>query len=198
VRKSSHHIKRKAGASLLHAPRTAKAIGRPLNVHVTASLWQIGIEDHEAFEMFAKLRNQRFQRWSTYTPVGSEAPRNGAPTHAWVFEAPNENLHLHWMVHIQSGNMADFRRLVRKWLCHAAGIEKLPEGTVSISTVPNAEGLKLYLSKGLDPHFARLWNIRPQSQGVVIGPRSGVSRNIGPSVRKPLKEAWKRSKCVAA
>jgi len=197
VRKPSHHINRKAGASLLHAPRTAKAIGRPLNAHVTVSLWQIGIADHEAFDMFAKLRNQRFQRWSTYTPAGRAETRNGSPTHAWVFEAPNEQLHLHWMVHIQSGNMAAFRTLMRKWVARAAGIEELPEGVMSISTVSNAEGLKLYLSKGLDPHFARLWNIRPQPQGVVLGPRCGTSRNIGPSIRKPLKEAWKRSRRAA-
>jgi len=110
VRKPTHYINRKAGASLLHAPRTAKAIGRPLNVHVTVSLWKIGIAAHEAFDMFAKLRNQRFQRWSTYTPADSDKPRNGPPTHAWVFEAPEERLHLHWMVHIQSGNMAAVRK----------------------------------------------------------------------------------------
>jgi len=69
---------------------------------------------------------------------------------------------------------------------------------MSMSPVPNAEGLKLYLSKGLDPHLARLWKIHSKPQGVILGPRSGISRNIGPAVRAPLKEAWKRKRRMAA
>ncbi|RZK36886.1 MAG: hypothetical protein EOO61_09750 [Hymenobacter sp.] len=48
----------------------------------------------------------------------------------------------------------------------------------------NIVGAKRYVLKGMDPDFARMWQIRPSPQGMIIGKRSGFSRNLGPVARK--------------
>ena len=64
--------------------------------------------------------------------------------------------------------------------------------------VKNRGALKLYLAKGIDPHYGDLWRIEQQATGLVYGPRSGVSRNLGPAEWKPGKSAYKASKSLAA
>lgn len=45
------------------------------------------------------------------------------------------------------------------------GLKNLPEGSLHIAPVGNAEGLKLYLVKTIDPRFGRLWGIRAEDGG---------------------------------
>lgn len=67
-----------------------------------------------------------------------------------------------------------------------------------IQQIDNAEGLKKYLAKGTEPHFARFCSIRPQDTGPVHGRKSGVSRNLGPGEWMPRKAAWKAAQSKAA
>ena len=186
----THFIKRKAGASLLHSARTAAAIGRPLNWFVTVSLWHLGIGPDTASRFFQELRERRFQRWSMYRPRRSTGPRNGAPTYAWVIEAPDACAHVHWMVHVQPGQEAAFTEALDRWIARYFGLHTVPNGVVQVAPINNAEGLKKYLAKGLDPHLARLWRIIPTDCGLVHGRRAGTSRNIGPSEWQPRKAAY--------
>ena len=47
-------------------------------------------------------------------------------------------------------------------------------------------GAKRYILKGMDPHFARIWKIRPSPQGNIVGRRSGFSRSLGPAARRAV------------
>lgn len=70
-------------------------------------------------------------------------------------------------------------------------------GCVMIEPVTNAEGLKLYFVKGIDPHLGRLWRIRPVDCGAVMGRRAGTSRNLGPAEWRPRKAAYLRRRKAA-
>ncbi|SEB02327.1 hypothetical protein [Rubrimonas cliftonensis] len=183
-------IKRKAGASLLHSARTAAAIGRPLNTHVTLSFWLMDIGHDAASTAFQALRERHFQRWSRYTPRGQNGASNGPPTYAWVVEAPYGHAHVHWMVHISPGNQERFVAALQKWVAQRITAALIPATAIDVQPITHAEGLKLYLAKGLDPHLARLWRIRPEDAGLVIGRRCGTSRNLGPAEWRPRKAAY--------
>ncbi|MBL3611185.1 hypothetical protein [Rhodovulum sulfidophilum] len=187
-------IKRKAGASLLHSVRTAEAIGRPFNTFVTVSLWKLGLTPDDASRFFQELRERHFQRWSSYVPRGDTTPRNGPPTYAWVIEAPRKLAHVHWMVHVRPGQERAFAAVLDRWIVRRTGIAQVPEGVIEIARIDNAEGLKLYFAKGLDPHLARLWRIHPVESGRVHGRRAGTSRNLGPAEWQPRKAAYQRSR----
>lgn len=191
-------IKRKAAASLLHSVRTAEAIGRPFNTFVTVSLWHLGLGPEDASRFFRDVRERHFQRWSGYRPRGSLTSRNGPPTYAWVIEAPRDLAHVHWMLHIDPDQERAFAAVLERWIIRRTKITTVPEGTIKIDPIKNAEGLKLYLAKGIDPHLARLWRIRPVESGLVYGRRVGTSRNLGPAEWQPRKAEYKRSRRTAA
>lgn len=187
-------IKRKAAASLLHSARTAEAIGRPFNTFATISLWHLGLGPEAASGFFRVVRERHFQRWSGYTPRGSAISRNGPPTYTWVIEAPSGRAHVHWMLHVQSGQERAFATMLNRWIARRMNIPSVAEGIIEIARIDNAEGLKLYFAKGLDPYLARLWRIRPVDSGLVHGRRSGTSRNLGPAEWRPRKAAYQRSR----
>jgi hypothetical protein len=191
-------IKRKAAASLLHSVRTAEAIGRPFNTFVTVSLWHLGLGPKDASQFFRDVRERHFSRWSGYMPRGIANSRNGPPTYAWVIEAPRDLAHVHWMLHVKPGNESAFATVLERWIVKRMGIAQVPEGVIEIARVDNAEGLKLYFAKGLDPHLARLWRIRPVECGLVHGRRAGTSRNLGPAEWQPRKAAYQRTRRKAA
>lgn len=198
LRKTTHNIRRKAATNLLYAPRTAKAHNRTLNTFVTINFWQFDVIEDQAFDLFAKLRNVPFQRWSTYVPSGQNEQRNGPPTYTWVFEADKGLLHLHWAVHIKPEQQLHFTESLRKWIRRLFDVADIPDGALQIKPIHNAEGFKLYMAKGIDPHYGKLWNIEPQDTGLIYGPRAGVSRNLGPAEWKPRKAAYKASRRRAA
>lgn len=192
------YIGRKIAASLLHGPRTAAAIGRPLNTYVTINLWQLGIEPETAYRAFRELRDNRFQRWSTYTPAGAAHPRNGPPTYVWVIEAPGTLPHVHWMLHVAPGAAAGFAAALTRWLQRLAGRKSLPEGIIDLKPATNPEGLKLYFAKAIEPRLGLLWNIQTVASGIVFERRAGTSRNLGPAEWRPRKVAWLRARKAAA
>lgn len=91
-----------------------------------------------------------------------------------------------------------FAAVLKRWIVRRMGIAQVPEGVIEIARIDNAEGLKLYFAKGLDPHLARLWRIRPVESGLVHGRRAGTSRNLGPAEWQPRKAAYQRTRRKAA
>lgn len=191
--KRTNHISRKAATTLLHSPRTAAAIGKPFNVVVCISTWVLNIAEETASDCFRQMRRQKFGRWSSYKPRSTGIPRNGCPVDTWEFEAPNGRHHVHWMLHIRPGNRAEFEKKLVKWVKAMAGMsaaDELPEGALYIATATNPEGKKLYMAKGIDPVYGRLWGIRPVDCGLVYGRRAGTALSLGPAIWKPLKRAY--------
>lgn len=195
--KVSHHISRKAATTLLHSPRTAAATGRPFNVAVCISTWALGIAAEDASPAFSHLRRQKFGRWSSYKPCGESVSRNGTPADTWEFEAPGGYHHVHWMLHVRPRNRKEFEKKLVRWVKAMAGIartDELPEGALHITDATNPEGKKLYMAKGIDPLYGKLWGIRPVECGIVYGRRAGTALSLGPGIWKPLKKAYQASK----
>lgn len=88
---------------------------------------------------------------------------------------------MHWLVHIPRGLVREFESVLPVWLTATVG--DFDSSAVLHRPIYNITGAKRYLLKGMDPHFARLWQINPVDQGKVIGKRSGFSRNLGPAAR---------------
>lgn len=186
---STYWIGRKAVASILHSARSAEAHGRPLNTFATVNLWQLGSTEDTAFADFAKLRGC-FARWSART--SSEGlPENGTPTYSYSLENDHDQVHAHWAVHIHPENRDRFEKWLGRCLRRMFGLKKIPEGCVHIEEVYNAEGLKKYLVKNMDPHLGKLWRIRTREGGRIARRRADTSRNIGPAFWRPRKAAYK-------
>lgn len=190
---NEYHIGRKAGASILHSARSAAALGRPFNIHVTINFWQLGSTADTIFRDFADLREEWFQRWSAYAPRGSRLPKNGPPTYAYVHEATHGLPHTHWMAHIHPDNVERFAAKLEQRLLRMFGLARMPEGALHIGAISNAEGLKLYFVKTLDPRFGRLWNISTENGGRIAHRRADTSRNIGPAFWQRQKAAYRAS-----
>jgi hypothetical protein len=193
---NTYAIGRKAGTTILHSARTAESIGRPFTKMVTINFWQFGSTADTIFRDFADLRSDWFCRWSK-RPITRKklviTPPNGVPTYAYVHEDPSgKRPHTHWLVHITPENEERFLKALRDRLKLQFGLDDIPTDALHVSDVYNAEGAKLYLTKGLQKKFALLWNIEPVVCGRIAYRRADCSRNIGPSVWQPLKEQYRR------
>ena len=187
-------ISRKAGTTMLHAPRTANACGRPFNTFVTIRFWQLGSTAESLEADFRRLRAEWFQRWSSRPSIRAgqvHQPRNGPPTYSFVHENQSGRPHTHWAVHVLPENRERFIRALERRICRQFGLSALPVGALSVDEVHNAEGLKLYMTKTLDPHYGRMWGIRTEDGGEIRGRRADSSRNLGPSTWRPLKAAYR-------
>ncbi|SFD81370.1 hypothetical protein SAMN04488049_1359 [Tritonibacter multivorans] len=187
-------IGRKAGTTILHGPRTAEAHGRPLNTFVTIRFWQLGSTSETIEEDFRFLKARWFQPWSSRGTIQNgrpHLPANGTPTYSHVHENPTGKPHTHWSVHIKPENADRFEVALKRRLRRQFGLDALPFQAVDVRPVTNAEGVKLYMAKTLDPHFAALWRIRSEDGGHIRGRRADSSRNLGPSTWQPLKAEYR-------
>lgn len=179
-RRPSAQIGRKPAANIHHATRVAERLGYPLNQFVTINYTKTSCTADDATAVFRTLLASWFARWLRRHPENKQAT---APTYVYAFEAAGGQIAVHWLVHIPSCLVHDFQRLLPEWVQATAGRIDGP-GAIDHRRVYGIVGAKRYLLKGMDPHFARAWKIRPSPQGIVIGRRSGFSRNLGPTARR--------------
>ena len=188
------YIRRKAGATILHGPRTARSHGRPLNTFVTIRFWQLGSTADTIEADFRRLKSEWFQRWSSRPSTRKGKlylPANGTPTYSHVHENNGGGPHTHWSLHIEPQNAERFAEGLERRIKRQFGLSELPEGAVDIRPITNDEGLKKYMAKTLDPSFARYCRITSEDGGYIRGRRADSSRNLGPATWQPLKEAYK-------
>lgn len=173
-------IGRKPAANVHHATRFAEALGYPLNQFVTINYTLTECPSEQATSAFRHLLASWFARWLRRHPRNVKAAQ---PTYVYTFEAAGGQVAVHWLVHIPRGLIREFWRKVPEWVEMTTG-GMVSSGTVKHRRIQKIVGLKRYILKGMDPYFAKAWKIRPSPQGVVIGRRSGFSRNLGPTARQ--------------
>lgn len=186
------HIGRRGARSLLHAPRTARAIGRDLNVFVTIRLWQLGSDEWTVAEHARAIRSDWFARWSQRSAKRGKYPANGTPTHTGVIETDG-GIHMHWMLHIRPENLEWFEQSLKARIKRQFGVDELPDDIIMIKTAHNPDGLKLYFAKTVEPRYAKAWGIRPAPSGYINGRKVWTSLNLGPAQWMPLREAYRAS-----
>lgn len=173
-------IGRKPAANIHHATRLAERIGYPLNQFVTINYSKTQCPPEEATAAFRNLLSDWFARWLRRHPKNKKRWR---PAYVYVFEAAGDQIAVHWLVHIPRGLIREFWRLVPEWVTATAGTIDSP-AAIKHRRIYGLIGAKRYILKGMDPHFAHIWKIRPTPQGLITGRRSGFSRSLGPAARR--------------
>jgi hypothetical protein len=176
----SHHINRNPAVNIHHATRYSEQIGLPLNRFITINFTQTSCPHSDAGAVFRRMLAERFAPWFRRTAqVGRVIP----PTYVWSMEGAGGQAALHWLVHIPAGQLRAFERKLFDWLASLLG-EPPAAGVVKVQSVYNLVGARRYILKGTDPIWAKHLGVRAVDQGVVIGKRSGFSKNLGPAARK--------------
>ena len=176
----STQINRRPAANIHHATRFAEKIGRPLNRHSTISFSELDVQPEHASAAFQKLISQRFSPWLRRHPKNIFSI---PPTYVWTLEAAGGCLAAHWAVHLPRGLMLEYERKLRDWLKELSTDDVI--GAAAKTThIHNITGLKRYILKGTDPHYAAICKITAIPQGEVYGKRAGHSRNLGPVARR--------------
>lgn len=180
-RRVSHHINRHPAVNIHHATKYCDCIGLPLNLFVTINFTCAGCSSERASELLRKMISQRFAPWLRRTASNvSEVP----PTYVWTMEAAGGQLAAHILVHIPKELAKEFEARIRDWLLKLLGYSSLDPAVVRIKPIYGLIGARRYILKGTSPVWARHLGVDPVSQGIVIGKRSGFSRNLGPEARK--------------
>lgn len=139
----------------------------------------------EASARFAKLRINHFGKWVRRPRRGCSAAST-PPTFVWAFERGGGPLAVHWLVHIPKARFAEFERRLHAWVVSVAGDLQSPRA-IHVQPAATPRSASKYLLKGIDPAYAAFYGINHEPQGIIEGKRSGMSRNIGPAVKKRLR-----------
>lgn len=188
----STHIGLKASRTLYYAiGELAGSLGMPLNQYVTLNFALTDIPADKAVDAFRALRNL-FIKWA-------RRPRMGAgpaftPTFAYAFEnardkkpvmslGADHNLHVHWLVHVPPQRQTEFGMVLYEWL-DSLCTRPSAKGAIDLApTVLQTKSLRGYLLKGSAPEWCEHFGASPSEQGLVLGRRTGTSRNLGPAAR---------------
>ena len=172
----TRHIHRRPAVNIHHATRYCEMIGLPLNRLVTVNFNLTGCNDNQESRTFRKMLAERFAPWLRRTARNIQGV---APTYVWTMEAGGRQIAVHWLVHVPKDCARSFECKVGEWLASLTG--SLPDArAVKVQPIYNLVGLRRYVLKGVDPAWAAHLGIRHVDQGIVIGKRSGFSRNLGP------------------
>lgn len=179
--RTSHWIKRRPAVNVHHAQRYSEMIGLPLRIFVTINFTLIGVPAGMAVQVFRKILTQRFAPWLRRCAANR---RVVAPTYVWVMEAASSHLAVHWLLHVPPELLKTFRAKLLSWLSAASDHGALAPRAVKFQDVYSVIGMRRYMLKGTDPAWAKHLGVTHVPQGIVIGKRSGFSKNLGPTARK--------------
>lgn len=189
----SDFLGRKAISAIKQAPRTAEAIGRPLNLFVTINVYHTACSVEDISKKFQVLRSRRFARWASYKPSGAQFPRNGSPTDAWVLEAPNSHHNIHWLLYVRPERQREFIERLEIWVSEVFGEIGTGERVVHVQHADRPAGAAKYMAKGADPKYVSFYWLDDvaKPQGMIYGKRGGVSQNLATAAREKLKRSGK-------
>lgn len=186
----------------------ANRIGLPLTHWVTINFANTVIAPEQAVPLFGKLRTHHFNKWALRPCKGKGTAFQ--PTYAYVFENARDdteeifdeigpglphNVHVHWAVHLPGNRVFDFEQRIWEWLDQRCGA---PSAANAIKIKPieddlgGTEGIREYMLKGTNEKVGKegFGVKRVEPQGAIIGRRSGVSLNLGPTARRELDKLY--------
>lgn len=177
----TRHIHRRPAVNIHHATRYSERLGTPLNQFITINFTCAGCETETAVPLLRKMISQRFAPWLRRT---AKLEVEIQPTYVWCMEAAGGQLAAHMLIHLPVPLAAIFSDRLTVWLCGLFGVESLQPGVLHMRAIYNLIGVRRYILKGVDPAWGKHLGVRAFDQGVVVGKRSGFSRNLGPVARK--------------
>lgn len=187
----------KAAQTNYYADMQARRLGLPINVRVTINFTLLDVPPEEATYVFRKMRSSRFTKWVSRPRkgCGPSAPptdyhgfenKRGDEVYRHIGPGLPHNVHVHWSMHIPSGRRRDFEAELHRWVNEMAGHSSWPNMALKVEDLTFWEPAK-YLNKGAKPAIARRYGANPKKiseQGMIIGRRTGTSRNVGPTRRR--------------
>lgn len=200
--RTSHALGYKASQTLYYAMHEhAARIGCPLTHWVTINFALTTVDPWEAVPVFQKIRKNHFNKWARRP--GKNGGAAFQPTYAYVFENARDdevfdeigpglphNVHVHFAVHLPPSRVFEFEtRRILEW------VDRHCDGTSAANAVQvkpiddergGTMGLRQYVLKGSAEKVAPGFGVDAKPQGAIIGKRSGVSVNLGPSARVEL------------
>lgn len=187
----TRHINRRPAVNIHHATRYSVRIGLPLNRMVTINFNLTECRNDRAGHAFRKMLTQRFAPWLRRTSLNKLGT---PPTYVWAVEGAGNQAAAHWLVHVPAGLQRAFEQKLRDWLTSLFGTPPEPTA-VKVKPIHNLIGARRYILKGIDPGWADHLKVRAFDQGVVVGKRSGFSKNLGPTARqrggyRPMKKPF--------
>ena len=197
MRRQSHEVGFKAAQTLYYVEQHAERMGLPLNTSITLNLTLLGIYPEKATVMFGKLRRQRFAPWMRRT-AKKKAAKPTPAAYSYGFENARDgiaittltepqNVHVHWAVHVPPAYAHAFERKLYGWVTELAGWPDWPGNALEVRQVTRAGGVASYPIKGAHPAVADRFGVREDRvapQEIIIGARTGTTRNLGPSSRR--------------
>lgn len=198
-RRTTEWVGQKAAQTLYYAEQQAARIGYPLNWNITINFSRLGIAPKEAGRAFSKIRSQRFAPWVRRPSKAAQA-HAAPPTYSYGFEncrdgqplgveGRDHNVHVHWAVHVPPQRQRHLEGLLHRWITHIIGDPDWPIDALHIALITRSGDVARYPTKGARPATARHFGVPDEKiapQGIIIGQRTGTSRNIGPSARLGL------------
>lgn len=194
--KTTEWVGHKGAQTLYYAEQQASRIGYPLNWSITINFSQLGIAPHDAKRAFAKIRSHRFAPW-VRRPSKTAQAHAAPPTYAYGFENcrngrafgienDDHNVHVHWAVHVPLLRQRHLEGMLHHWVAQIVGESDWPIEAVHLVPITRAGTTARYPTKGARPETAKHFGVPEDKiapQGVIVGQRTGTSRNIGPSAR---------------
>lgn len=194
---ANFYVGPKAAQTNYYADMQAARLKLPINVRVTINFTLLGVEPEDATFVFRKMRSSRFAKWVSRPRkgCGPAAPptdyhgfenRRGDEVYRQIGPGLPHNVHAHWSMHIPTKRRRDFEAELQRWVNEMAGHGGWPVLALKVEDLTFGQAAK-YLNKGAKPPVARRYGANPEKiseQGMVIGRRTGTSRNIGPARRR--------------
>lgn len=195
--KATLYVGAKAAQTNYYADMHAARIGFRINVRVTINFTLLGVAPQDATFLFKKMRSSRFTKWVSRPRkgCGTAAPptdyhgfenRRGDEVYRQIGPGLPHNIHTHWSMHIPNKRHNDFTAELHRWVDEMAGTRDWPANALKIEDLTFGQPAK-YLNKGAKRDVALRYGATPDKiceQGMIIGRRTGTSRNIGPARRR--------------
>lgn len=195
-RRATGWVGQKGAQTLYYAEQQAERIGYPLNWSITINFSRLGIAPQDAGRAFAKVRSQRFAPW-VRRPSKAAQVHAAPPTYSYGFENcrdrqalgiddEDHNVHVHWAVHVPLQRQRHLEGMLHRWMTQIAAGPDWPTEALHLARITRTGGTSRYPTKGARPETAKHFGVPEDKiapQGVIVGQRTGTSRNIGPSAR---------------
>ncbi len=187
--RQSQHINYKPAHNVYHAVQIAEVLGYPLSTLVTINFARTDCPPGQESARWSRLRRLFFTPWISRPPRKLRRERD-PNAYVWTLENHGGCVHLHWLVHVPPDRMSDFKTRLRGWMRRVEIAVECPNA-VQIKLARNPHGFSYYMLKGTNPLYAAVLGVRAEPQGIIHGPRSGFSRNLGPTVKAELRRTGK-------
>ena len=179
--RQSEHIDHRQVRNIIRAERFAERAGRPLNFFVTINLGHTACEADNASKVFERLRDNHYTKWLRDIARRRDQPSWLPAFYVWSIEDKPGHPNIHWLIHKPVGLRSLFESKLHVWLERLAGPLNNSQTPILIKPATTPTGVAKYLSKGINPRYAKLFRINPIPQGIIKGKRAGISAALGPA-----------------